>query len=96
MMVANITYAYTIEIGPTEKELDDLFLEETGFSVYEENIQSIVERAYAGIYQYLKSFLDKLVKKVELEIEKKCSRDYDVLMRTFRGYWSKNKLYDFV
>ena len=89
MMVSNITYAYTIEIGPTQEEtMDDEYNYGYGFHVRETQIKSIAERAYTGIREYLRSFIEHLTRKVQSEIDRKCSDDYDKLMRTFSGYWS--------
>lgn len=87
MMVANIPYAYTIELGPMEQETynDDFSF---GFHVSESKINYIVERAYTGLREYMRTFLEKLNRKVQAEIDKKCSIEYNELMRSFSGYWS--------
>lgn len=87
MMSANITYAYTIEIGPLEDETeeDDFFF---GFHVSESRIEYIVERAYTGIIEYMRSFLEKMNRKTQIEIDKKCLNEYNELMNNYSGYWS--------
>ena len=87
MMVANITYAYTIELGPLQEETfqEDFAL---GFHVNEQKIEYVVERAFHGIREYLKSFVEKPGPRVQREVETKCAEDYENLMNTFSGYWS--------
>lgn len=88
MMVANIPYAYTIEIGPLEKETHDNHKFRFGFHVTTSEINYVVERAYTGLREYMRTFMDKLSKEVQTEIDKKCSEDYNELMKSFSGYWS--------
>ena len=87
MMVAKIPYAYTIEIGPSEKETfeTDFYF---GFHVDEKRINFIVERAYTGIREYMKTFVFRLNRNIQIEIETKCAEDFDVLKNNFTGYWS--------
>ena len=88
MMVANIPYAYTIEIGPllSESETNEDF--SFGFSVAEDKIFYVVRRAFIGIREYLKTFVDKFDYKTQMNLEKKCSDDYNNLINNFNGYWS--------
>ena len=87
MMVAGVKYAYTIEIGPLDNELKDENLS-FGFHVEEKKIKYIVERAFTGLYEYLRLFVDKLKPKMQQNIERKCFKEYKNLMDTFTGYWS--------
>ncbi len=87
MVVAKIKYAFTIELGPFEEQVDNsefLF----GFHVYRQKIRNVSERAYIGIREYLKSFVIKLDEKSRTKIIEKCSRDYKELIENFSGYWS--------
>lgn len=88
MMKANITYAYTIELGPTEHEADehaDMFF---GFHVAESKLADIVQIAYTGIEAYMRSFLEKIDRKTQTEIDRICENEYKELMNTYNGYWS--------
>ena len=88
MMVANITYSYTIEIGPLFLESETNIDFSLGFSVPEEDIFYVVRRAFVGIKEYLRTFVDRLDPKTKMYLENKCSNDYDELISDFRGYWS--------
>ena len=59
-----------------------------GFHVKEHKIKYIAERAYAGLREYMRSFVDKPNSKQLKDLERKCSDDYSDLMKTFSGYWS--------
>jgi hypothetical protein len=88
MMIANITYSYTIEIGPVEEETernDDFFF---GFHVHESKIQYIVERAFTGLMEYMRSFIEKIDKKSQIEVDNKCSHEFNELSNNLSGYWS--------
>lgn len=88
MMIANITYSYTIEIGPIEEEtekLDELYF---GFHVQESKLGYVIERAYTGIEEYMRSFIEKIDKTLQIEIDKKCSQEYNELINNFSGYWN--------
>lgn len=87
MMVAGIKYAYTIEIGPLDSETNDENFS-FGFHVKEKKIKYIVDRAFAGLFEYLRLFVDKMKRKVQQDIERKCLEEYYDLMETFTGYWS--------
>ncbi len=88
MMIANISYAYTIEIGPLLKESDNNQEFSFGFSVSEDKIFYVVRRAFVGIREYMKTFIDRLDFKTQMDLENKCSEDYDELIKNFSGYWS--------
>jgi len=89
MMIANITYAYTIELGPNELEIEN---EDShfnyGFHVSESKIGYIVESVFTGIEEYLKSFFEKPDPKTQLEIDLKCRHEYNELVSNYHGYWS--------
>lgn len=89
MMIANITYAYTIELGPNEYEADEQsyqFL--NGFHVSESKIEYIVKPVITGIEEYLKSFLEKPDGIVQREIDRNCTNEYYELVKNYHGYWS--------
>jgi hypothetical protein len=86
-MVANITYSYTIEIGPTDEQTAQSRHYSQGFHVSRSKIDYISNVIYTGIYEYLKSFLRT---ETDSAINEKCSKDYDNLMATFNGYWANN------
>lgn len=88
MMSANITYAYTIELGPTEYEVDEKSEFFFGFHVAESTLAHIVEPAYTGIEAYLRSFFEKPDPKTQREIDSKCLHEYNELINNYRGYWS--------
>jgi hypothetical protein len=73
--MANITYSYTIEIGPLDSEVE-LVKYRRGFQVVESKIEYIAQRAYIGIHQYMRTFLDKLTSKANNEIETECANEY--------------------
>jgi hypothetical protein len=54
-MALNITYAYTIEIGPLDTEIE-LIRYRRGFHVIESKIEYVVSRAFVGIHQYMRFF----------------------------------------
>ncbi len=60
-----------------------------GFHVKEHRIRYIVERAYVGLYEYMRSFVDHKTNINYIKsFEKNCNDDYNHLMKTFNGYWS--------
>jgi hypothetical protein len=58
------------------------------FSVPNEKIIYVVRRAYVGIREYMKTFIDKLDRTHQTDLEIKCAKDYSQLINNFRGYWS--------
>ena len=89
MMSANITYAYTIELGPNETEFDESPSNfSTGFHVPEWKIGYIVKPVITGIEEYLKSFLEKPDGAVQREIDRNCTNEYNELVSNYNGYWS--------
>lgn len=87
MMVAKIPYAYTLEIGPTNLETfeSDFYF---GFQVHERRIEYIVQRAYTGLREYMKTFLFHLNSSVQDKVRKTCTNDFDLMKRNLSGYWS--------
>ncbi len=83
-IVAKIPYTYAIEIGPLDTELT-LIQPKKGFHVEEKYIKYVAVRAFYGIHQYLKSFIDKITKAAQAEIKSTCNQEYD----TFYRYHSK-------
>ncbi len=87
MMKADIKYSFTIEVGPLlDETFDDDF--NYGFHVSENKIEYIAERAYIGIREYLRTFVEQVGKRSRVKILKTCSENYDELIDTFNGYWS--------
>jgi hypothetical protein len=78
---ANIPYSYALEIGPLDTELELIDHPNSGFFVEEKHIKYIVERAYYGIHQYLRSFLDKLTSLAKEEIRSTCLREYNLFRK---------------
>ena len=83
-LVANITYTYALEIGPLDSE-PALILPGKGFHVEERHIKYVVIRAFYGIHQYMKSFLDKLTTFAQDEVRTTCLYEYEI----FRIFHSK-------
>ena len=90
MMVAGVKYSYTLELGPLEKEIgyEDFGF---GFHVNPKKIEYIVKRAFAGIYEYMRLFIEKMKQNAQREIEQKCLEEYNDLLDTFSGYWSQSE-----
>jgi hypothetical protein len=87
MMVANIPYAYTVEVGPHEQESyddNDLYV---GFHVHERKLPFIVQRAYQGIKEYLRTFVRRINKLDQLDVDRTCLDHYLDLTHNFYGYW---------
>ena len=91
MMIANITFSYTVEIGPHMEEYyyDPDF--SFGFNVERNKIEEVVQRAYDGIREYLRSFVYRMNHKVKQLIDKKCLDYYSNFKKSFDGYWSFRK-----
>lgn len=88
MMVAGIKFSFTIEIGPTQSQIEATKKLDQGFIIEEEKIKYVAKRAYKGFREYLKTFIVEPKKNKMKSIERKCARMYDNLMREFTGYWS--------
>ncbi|CAF1015041.1 unnamed protein product [Brachionus calyciflorus] len=88
MMVAKIPYAYTVELGPTSQESYENIEFFYGFHVEDKKIKYIVERAYAGLRDYMKTFVFKINKDILSEIDKQCAFDFDILKKNSSGYWN--------
>jgi hypothetical protein len=88
-MVANITYSYTIELGPTEEEAfhDNRFF--SGFHVDMSQLVNIVKRAYSGLREYLRSFVHKPNKSTRDHTERLCYNHYIEFKKNLTGYWSR-------
>ncbi len=87
MMVARIPYAYTLEVGPQEHESyddNDLIV---GFHVHERKLGLIVQRAYLGLKEYMRSFVRRMKKFEQLDVERTCTEHFSTLMQNFSGYW---------
>ena len=72
----NVKYAYAIEIGPTHEQLNSPGFN-YGFSVHKKHISRVAEVAYYGIYQYMRSFLDKTSDAVKQEVNSLCSELFE-------------------
>jgi hypothetical protein len=86
MMVAKIPYSYTLEVGPHEQETyndPDLIV---GFHVHERKIDLIVQRAYAGLKEYMRSFVRRMAKTDQLAVDKTCA-DLYIELKKLNGYW---------
>ena len=88
MMVADIKFSFTIEIGPTQSQIEATEKLEQGFIIESRKIKYVAQRAYKGFREYLQTFIIKPRKKKIESIEEKCSLMYNNLMREFTGYWS--------
>ena len=87
MRVAKIKYSFTIELGPTQRQMFHSDYKH-GFHVLRGNLKHIVESAYTGIHAYLEAFIKKSSKISTSEIKTKCLKSYTNLVANFSGYWS--------
>ena len=71
LQMIHITYSYTIEIGPLTSEYESTDDFSFGFHVKEEKLLYVVRRAYILLREYMKTFVDKLKEKTQIEINKK-------------------------
>jgi len=84
--VLNITYSYTIELGPNSRELLRLGAPH-GFHVDKKYIKNIVETAYIGLYEYLRYFIEPTQKKIRNEIDTNCADLYKDLTNFLNKKW---------
>lgn len=74
--MAGVTYAYSIEIGPSDKD-KDILVNGMGFHIKNEYIKQIAKTAYDGLYAYMQTFIDPLSQKESNELMEFCSREYE-------------------
>ena len=82
----NITYSYTIELGPNSRELLRLGAPH-GFHLDKKHIKNIVETAYIGLYEYLRYFIEPTQKKIRNEIDTNCAGLYKDLTNFLNKKW---------
>lgn len=90
MMMANVSYAYTLEVGPNERESYNDISFALGFNVNESKISYVVLRAYTALQAYFHSFVYRQNKGDRLLNERQCLNDYSRLVNGLSGYWNEN------
>lgn len=75
-MRAGATYAYSIEIGPADSEVE-MLVNGLGFHIKEADIIKVSQTIYDGLYAYMSTFIESMPEKDKKELNRFCSNEYD-------------------